>query len=521
MKLLATHRFVEKTALFCMASVLFLNIPALRFFTQTRSTTSESYGFQEQTAELQATGLNSSAETITTNPLPEPNIESETGIMEFISYKTQAENSPVTYSFGNPAGCSATAPKNLSSQQMLANVQNAIGDEYNLAERRQTYIWNGEMGTMLNVTNDPYVSEFVFNGFQHPLTYQGDKVATIFLANGFVVWFREYDGNFSLLAIPMVEGVLESPWAQYVTAYWQKNGIPHDEYIYPVMKKLPCRWVIDAGYVTNETVAEMFDLGWAVPDYLSAGRQYLAGTCEDAYHVSREKIGYPDATSMCGPLAWTIMNDVSGFPYRIGSWTKDADAFTSANPKWNGQPWGTFDPKTFTLTHTDSPLPGYDFEANGNLYPGDLIYSYATLYITPGYFDHIFLVAAIDGRNTRLSITNMTRLTPEQECSIEEITLYTPGDRESGVINHEWNGFGSGRTGTTGFDIFRWNWITYHIEGKTIPYTVRWGDTIETIAFDWKTSPRSILEVNQFPGDVQLTPGSVITLPIPTPFENS
>jgi hypothetical protein len=257
----------------------------------------------------------------------------------------------------------------------------------------------------------------------------------------------------------------------------------------------------------------MFNLNWHMPDYLSAGRQYLANTCEEANRISQEKIGYWDASSMCGPLAWTIMRDANGFPYRIGSWTANASAFTNANPKWNGQPWGTFDPETFTLTHTDSPLPGYDFAASGNLYPGDLIYSYATLYVEPGYFDHIFLVAGIDQNNTRLSITNMTRLTPKPTCSIEEVALYTPGDRENGVINHEWNGIGSGKTGTTGFDIFRWNWITYHNNGQAVQYSVRWGDTLETIAFDWKVSPDAIAQANQLGIDTQLTPGEIITLP--------
>jgi hypothetical protein len=70
---------------------------------------------------------------------------------------------------------------------------------------------------------------------------------------------------------------------------------------------------------------------------------------------------------------------------------------------------------------------------------------------------------------TRWTVSNMVRNSPYADCSIEEVPLYTPGDRENGVINHEWNGFGFGRTGTTGFDVFRWNWITYHIDGKADP----------------------------------------------------
>jgi hypothetical protein len=67
---------------------------------------------------------------------------------------------------------------------MLRHVQSVIGDDYNLAERRQTYIWNGDQGLMLDVTQDPFVFEFAFNEFQHPLTYRGDRLATIFLIRG-------------------------------------------------------------------------------------------------------------------------------------------------------------------------------------------------------------------------------------------------------------------------------------------------------------------------------------------------
>ena len=417
------------------------------------------------------------------------------------------------YPYANPAGCAVTQPQDLTPEQMLANVQNAIGEKYNLAERRQLYIWNGSLGTMLNVTDDPFVYEFTFNEFQHPLTYLGDEVATVFLTQGFVVWFREYNGSFRLLAIPMTDGVLQSQWSSYITSYWQKDGTPNDAYIYSVMKKLPCHWVIDSGYVTNETVDSMFNLNWQVPDYLTAGRQYLAENCAEAQRVSEEMIGYPNPASMCGPLAWTILRDANSFPYRIGSWSANAAAFTGANPKWNDQPWGTFDPATYTLFHTDQPMGSYDFQTNGNLYTGDVIYSYATLYVTPGYFDHIFVVAGIDENNTRLTISNIVRNMPERDCMIEELPLYTPGDLTSGAINYEWNGYGSGRTGTSGFDVFRWNWATYHNNGQAMQYTVRWGDTLETVAFDWKISPEMIEQTNQLASDAQLIPGQVIILP--------
>ena len=71
--------------------------------------------------------------------------------------------------------------------------------------------------------------------------------------------------------------------------------------------------------------------------------------------------------------------------------------------------------------------------------------------------------------------------------------------------------------GTGGFDVFRWNWITYHVNAQPIQCTVRWVDTLETIAFDWKVSLDNIAGVYQLIIDAQLTPGQVITLPVPLP----
>ncbi len=54
-------------------------------------------------------------------------------------------------------------------------------------------------------------------------------------------------------------------------------------------------------------------------------------------------------------------------------------------------------------------------------------------------------------------------------------------DPEIGVIRHDWNDHGFGTTGRYGFDVFRWKWTSYHLEGVSWEYQVRWGDTIETI----------------------------------------
>ncbi len=425
-----------------------------------------------------------------------------------------------SYAFGNPAGCAVTDPGYLSKDEMLASVQLDLNNSINFSERRINYIWNAAQNAMLDISNDPYVFEFAVDEFKPPLTYKGDTVATTFMEHGFVVWFRSYNGQFRLTVVSMLPGVYDSSWGEYVKAYWEKNGMPADEHIQPVMKKLPCHWVVDQGWVTNETLLSMFDLNWNMPDYLTAGRKFLAATCEEANRISQQEIGYWDAYSMCGPLAWRITKDANSFPYRIGNWYSSANLFTLANPRINGRPWLGFDPETYDLISVTDPMMGYDFEGRGNLQPGDIVYSYATLYVAKdGRYDHIFLVAGLGENNSRLSISNMVQNYPYQDCSIREIALYTPGDRENGVINHEWNDFGFGRTGTTGFDVLRWKWATYHLEGKPIQYTVRPGDTVETIAFDWKVSPQFILDANQITMDITLTPGQILNLPAPLPLQ--
>ena len=434
-----------------------------------------------------------------------------------INFQLDVEAESSAYPFGNPAGCAVSAP-NLSPDEMLAKVQQDLGNSIALNDLREVYIWNGPLGTMLNVTNDPFVYEFRIKMYNSPQTYQADQLVTTFLTNGFTVWLRKNANGLHLLAVPMVPGVLESSWASYVTAYWQNGGYPQDETIVPILKKLPCHWVVDQGYVSNETVQEMFNFDWQIPDYLSAGRQYLASNCQEANRISQEEIGFWDASSMCGPLAWTIIKDANGFPYRIGDWYADASIFTAANPKWNGRPWLGFNPETYDVFHTDTPMPGYDFATNGDLHTGDILYSYSTLYQSPDErFDHIFMVAGVDENNARISISNMIQNLPTYDCFISEIKLYTPGDLTNGVINKEWNSYENGRTGVMGFDVFRWKWQTYHLEGVSREYTVRTGETIETIAFDWKVSPQSLADANQMSLTDSLLPGQTITLPQPEP----
>ena len=270
--------------------------------------------------------------------------------------------------------------------------------------------------------------------------------------------------------------------------------------------------------MTNDHLKAVFDFNYNVPDYLSAGSKYLAGTCPGAYTLSRELLGNADITTACGPLTWHILKDANSFPYRIDSLHNADTPFVGANPRWNGFPWIAFDPQLSTVIQNRSPMPAYDFQKKGNLFPGDIIFSHIRVFSNPTNpdkqsFAHIFVVAGLQPDGTRLAISNMIQNIPARDCSIRQVSLYTPGDLKNGVINHEWNGGGYGKTGTYGFDILRWKWQTFRINALPIPYTVRLGDTLETIGFDWKVNPLDIAAANHLTPGAQLSPGQSLTLP--------
>lgn len=81
--------------------------------------------------------------------------------------KSIIQPEPQQYPFANPAGCSATPP-NLSPEEMLLNVQKQLGDNLILDEKRITYIWNEELGSMIETVNDSFVYEFGGERFSAP-----------------------------------------------------------------------------------------------------------------------------------------------------------------------------------------------------------------------------------------------------------------------------------------------------------------------------------------------------------------
>lgn len=165
------------------------------------------------------------------------------------------------YEFGEPAGCGKTLP-DTSPEVMLQNVQEELGENLRLDERQITHAWNGSLGSLIDITEDPFAFEFEINLHQPSLSGKNDQIVRIFVQNGFAVWSRFYQGTHRLLAVPMVPGVENSIWGDYVSSYWEKEGLPNDEKIIPIPKVIPCYWMIEQGLVSFEMVREIFDLDW-------------------------------------------------------------------------------------------------------------------------------------------------------------------------------------------------------------------------------------------------------------------
>ena len=165
------------------------------------------------------------------------------------------------YDFGEPARCSNTLP-NSSPEVMLQNVQEELGENLRLDERQFTHAWHGKLGSLIDISEDPFAHEFEINLYQSPTSDKGDQIVSIFVQNGFAVWSRFYQGSHRLLAVPMVTGVENSIWGDYVSSYWEEEGVLNDENIRPIAKVIPCHWMIELGLVSFERVHEIFDLDW-------------------------------------------------------------------------------------------------------------------------------------------------------------------------------------------------------------------------------------------------------------------
>lgn len=417
---------------------------------------------------------------------------------------------------GDPAGCLTEDRRaELSNgQAMLAYADTLISLHRTLAERVYPGSWNGYLRRYM-YDSDSAISLDVSDVNNQ---YLLQRMLNVLHVAGFVTWLRESEReeqSLHILALPLINPDWTSgDWAPYIQAYWQDPGsAPEgDTYILPVQKLPPCSWMVSAGFAPPVDAGwwAINQIGW--PDYSAAAQPYLAETTQEANRVAR-KIDWLGSqlegpTTMCGPLAWSIMNDAGAFPPGYGAWTDGPITFWLAKPTTNGRPWSVFPPGSLTVYHFDQPIYQFDFNA-WPLYPGDFLY----LYSAKDGYDHMIVITEVHPDGSVYTVTNLIQKVPEERLTIERALLYNLSDPTLGLIYNQWRDRTNGRTGHAGFDVMRWDWMVKDIENQPVAYTVLAGDTLGMVSVRWKTPADWIARYNNIASDVSLTVGQELMIP--------
>jgi hypothetical protein len=261
---------------------------------------------------------------------------------------------------------------------------------------------------------------------------------------------------------------------------------------------------VDAGWWAANQV------GW--PDYAAAASPYLASTTRESNRVAQQidwlGAQLEGASTMCGPLSWSIMKDAGAFLPGYGLWNSGPITFWLAKPTTNGRPYSLFPPGTVRVYHFDQPISQFDFNS-WPLYPGDFLYTYSL----KNGFDHMLVVTEVDSGGSAYTVTNLVQEVPEYRLTIERALLYSPSDSTAGLIHNQWRDGSNGRTGHAGFDVMRWDWMVKDIENQPAAYTIMPGDTLGMVSVRWKTPAGLIAQYNNLSTDVSLQVGSVIQIP--------
>jgi len=417
---------------------------------------------------------------------------------------------------GDPAGCLSEVDKaGLSSgMAMLAYADTLVRLNRPFVERILTGAWNGYTHRYLYETD----SAMMLDVSDVENEYLLQRMLNVLHVAGFVTWLREserQEQGIHILALPLLNpNWAISEWAPYIQAYWQDPlAVPsNDEYIIPAQKLPPCAWMVSGGF------APLVDAGWwAVnkvgwPDYAAAAQKYLAANTSEANQVARQidwlGAQLEGATTMCGPLSWSILNDSGAFMPGFGAWTAGSKTFWLAKPTTNGRPWSLFPPGSYTVYHFAQPISQFDFKA-WPLYPGDFLYTYS---IKDG-FDHMLVITEVNPDGSIYTVTNLVQEEPEFQLTIERSLLVNPNDLSLGLVRNEWRDRANGRTGHAGFDVMRWDWMVKDIEKQPATYVVMPGDTLGLVSVRWKTPADKIAMYNNIPMGATLAVGQVLNIP--------
>ena len=420
------------------------------------------------------------------------------------------------FSAGEPAGCLTAAAQDAlpDAAAMLTYADSLLNLKGSLSQRLLPNTWNAYTG--LFTWEEFGILSLGVGSVENQ--YYIQRMLNALHVSGFVAWLRSSpQQDLHILAIPLRDfALMESSWTPYIQAYWSSRfDLPAgDPNVLPALKLPPCAWMVERGFappVSMDWWAS--DLtGW--PDYAAVASAYLADTTAVAEQVAQgiDWLGsrFPEGPdTMCGPLVWSIMHDARVFPPGWGAWQEGAKTFWLARPEKNGRPWSLFPKDTFSVYHFSEPLGAFDFETFP-LYPGDFLYTYA---FKDG-FDHMLMVTETGADGALYTVSNIVRVEPQVQTTIERALLLDPGDPSLGIARNQWAWDKiNGRTGHAGFEVFRWKWMEKDITGQPAAALVEPGDTVGLLAARWKTPSTAIAEYNGITVETPLTVGQVVMIP--------
>jgi hypothetical protein len=414
--------------------------------------------------------------------------------------------------YAEPAGCLEAGD---TIQTALAYADELLGLELPLARRQLNHAWNAASSAYADTGTEALA--FATSSVQNRYVVQ-EMLNALHVA-GFTAWLRNNKQvGEHILAVHLRAGILESEWGDYVRAYWQAGALPAgDESVFDTLHLSPCRWMVEAGLAPDLPTGELEGADWSQPDFRAAGLAYLAEDSEASFGVAR-RIGWLDGRSespalMCGPLAWAISADAGAYPPGYGAWDRAPKSFWLPKPRENGRPWSLFPPGSYTVQKYTAALGNFDLHE----YPlatGDLVYTYSNM----DGFDHLLVVGEADADGNRFAVTNLVKVGPQPEYSIQRILLYNENDPTAGYFRNQWaNDRHNGRTGDGGFEIFRWAWRAKDVSGQPAVDRVRPGDSLLLVAARWKTPPALIAAANSIEASAVLQVGQVLTIPVNPP----
>ncbi len=235
------------------------------------------------------------------------------------------------------------------------------------------------------------------------------------------------------------------------------------------------RWVFIAGLVFGallgpQRVARAYGLAEeAVPPEVCAwvrrlrqtSHRYLASTPQAATQIARTLIParYPDASSVCGPLAASLLADMDLLPERL------IPEFWLINPRTDkGLLAQAFPEALYVRYDFSTPVGLFDF-SRFPLVPGDVVYLYSGRRYRG--FEHILVVTWVTPAGRVYGLSNV--YDPKtQGYVIREILLYDLRDPRQGYFRW-WNDPRKkrqvgGSTGTAGFTVWRQKALLPYVE---------------------------------------------------------